>query len=186
MALVLEFLHEPTKGEVRDLFFPQAFHTRKVQVFKEQNIKLTTKFYRQFPVVICSLIRRFLVDTRNRFAFALLVARTFHLTRIRFLCVCQLLGIEFVEHWRGLSVSVTTSQEILDTKVKPFRFTGLGFVSDFPKIFSECDIHISECVPMNLNAFDFAFYRAVQRKTIPMSIETDFIRLWVLHFLKRG
>ena len=71
---------------------------------------------------------------------------------------------------------VTASQEVLDTKVKPFRFTGLGFVSDFAKIFSECDIHISESVPCHLNALDFACYRAVQRKTIPMSVETDFIR----------
>ena len=37
--LVFQFLHELTEGEVRNLFAKEGFHTAKVQVFKEQNIK---------------------------------------------------------------------------------------------------------------------------------------------------
>ena len=72
-------------------------------------------------------------------------------------------------------MSVTASQEVLDTKVEPFRFTGLRFVADFAKIFSEGDIHITECVSVNLNTLDFTFYRAVQREAIPTPVETDTI-----------
>ena len=58
LGLMLQFPHELTEGKVRDLFAPQAFHTFKVQVFKEQNIKLPTKVYRKFPMMIGSLIVR--------------------------------------------------------------------------------------------------------------------------------
>ena len=43
MRLVLEFPHEITKTKVRDLFSPQAFHTSKVQVFKEQDVKTSAQ-----------------------------------------------------------------------------------------------------------------------------------------------
>ena len=57
--------------------------------------------------------------------------------------------------------TVTASQEVFDSKVKPFSLTCLGFVDDFRVIFSECDIHVSECVPCNNNLFDFAFHFTV-------------------------
>ena len=43
MRLVLEFPQELTKRKIGDLFPPQAFHSFKVQVFKEQNIELPTQ-----------------------------------------------------------------------------------------------------------------------------------------------
>ena len=46
---------------------------------------------------------------------------------------------------------VTASQEVLDTHIEPFRFTSLGFGLDFAKIFSERDIHITDCVTCDLN-----------------------------------
>ena len=175
-ALVFEFLRELTKSKVRYLFPPKPFHTRKVQIFKEQDVKLTTEFYRQFPMVVCSLVRRFLVETGNVLAFSFLVVRPFDLARIRFLCVCQLLGILFVEHRRCLSVSVTGSQEVFDSKVEPFSFTRLGFGNDFAIVFSERDIHVSECVSCNLNLLDFSLDFTAQGETIPTSVETNTIR----------
>ena len=77
MGLVLKFLHERTQGEVRNLFTPKFFHTAKVQVFKEQNIKLTTQLDGKFPMVICSLIRSLFMDTCNVLAFALSVVIPF-------------------------------------------------------------------------------------------------------------
>ena len=77
LCLPFEFHDELTEGEVRNLFTPKSFHAVKVQVFKEQNIKLLAEFYRQFPMVVCSLIFSFLVDTGNVLAFPFLVVRTF-------------------------------------------------------------------------------------------------------------
>ena len=95
MALVFEFLIELTKPKIGDLFPPQAFHAFKVQVFKEQNIELATQVYCEFPMVIGSLIRRFLMETRNGLTFSLLVVRPFHLAGIYLLSGCQLIGILF-------------------------------------------------------------------------------------------
>ena len=56
MRLMFEFPHKLTEAEVRDLFTPQAFHTRKIQVFKEQDVKATAQLYREFPMMIRSLV----------------------------------------------------------------------------------------------------------------------------------
>ena len=64
------------------------------------------------------------MDTRNIVAFTFSVVRPFHLTRILTLCFCQLLGVVFVEHWRGISVSVTASQKVSI----PIRFPYLSWV----------------------------------------------------------
>ena len=107
MALVFKLSEKLTKGEVGDLFSPQAFHTRKVEVFKEQYIKTTAQVYREFPMMVCSLVRRFLVDTCNVLTFSFLILRTFDLTRIRLLCSCQRFSVVFVEHRRGISMTIT-------------------------------------------------------------------------------
>ena len=88
LCLPFEFPYELTEGEVRDLFAPQTFHTFKVQVFKEHYIKITAEIYCKFPVVIRSLIRSFLMDTRNLFPTAFLVVRTFQFTGVCLLCFC--------------------------------------------------------------------------------------------------
>ena len=54
-SLVFEFLKEITECKVRDLFSPQGFHAAKVQIFKEQNIKLLTQLNSKFPMVTGSL-----------------------------------------------------------------------------------------------------------------------------------
>jgi len=65
IRLVFEFPHELTEGKIRNLFTKEGFHTAKVQVFKEQNIKLLTEIYRKFPMVVRSLIFSLFMDTRN-------------------------------------------------------------------------------------------------------------------------
>ena len=50
LGLVFEFKNKLTEGKIGDLFTPKVFHTRKVQVFKEHYIKVTTQVYRQFPL----------------------------------------------------------------------------------------------------------------------------------------
>ena len=52
LRLVFEFKQKLAEGKVGDLFTPKVFHTRKVQVFKEHYIKVTTQVYRQFPMVV--------------------------------------------------------------------------------------------------------------------------------------
>ena len=82
LALMFEFLKELTEGKVRDLFAKEGFHTPKVQVFKEQHIKLLAQLYRKFPMVVCSLVRSFLVDTGNVLAFTFTVIRAFDLENV--------------------------------------------------------------------------------------------------------
>ena len=51
---------------------------------------------------------------------------------------------------------------------------------DFRVIFSEGDIHVSECVPCHMNLFDLSLYLTVQGETIPTSnvcdTSDDFLR----------
>ena len=157
VRLVLEFLHKCPECEVRNLFTPKFFHSAQVKVFKEQYVKIPTQVYCEFPMMVCSLIRSLLMDTRNGLALAFLVVRPFDLAGIYFLCFCQCLGVVFVEHWRRIGLTVRASQEVFDTKVEPFSFTCLGFIFDFTIVFSKRDIHVSECVSCHLNLLDFAF-----------------------------
>ena len=47
LCLPLDFLQEFTESNIRDFFTPQAFHTVKVQVLKEQPIKLAYEIQAQ-------------------------------------------------------------------------------------------------------------------------------------------
>ena len=73
-------------------------------------------------------------------------------------------------------MTVTANQEVFDTKIEPFSFTRLGFKLDFAIVFSERDIYVFRRVSINLDAFDSTLYFPMQRKAIPASIQTDFIR----------
>ena len=73
LGLVFEFFKKLTESKVRDLFTPKSFHTVEVQVFKEEYIKVATQVYCKFPMMIRSLIRSFLMNTRNILAFSLLI-----------------------------------------------------------------------------------------------------------------
>ena len=54
--LVFEFFKKLTESEVRNLLAPKVLHSIKVKVFKEHYIKVTAQVYRQFPMMIRSLI----------------------------------------------------------------------------------------------------------------------------------
>ena len=72
-------------------------------------------------------------------------------------------------------MTITASQEVFDSHIKPFGFTRLGFGNDFAIVFSERDIHISKRISCNMNLFDFTLNLTVQRKTIPMPVHSNTI-----------
>ena len=55
LCLPFEFLHESVEPYIGYFPTPEAFHTIKVQRFKEQHIKTTHKFKCEFPMVVFTL-----------------------------------------------------------------------------------------------------------------------------------
>ena len=49
LSLPFDFLHEVSKGVVRDFTSPKALHTFEAQVFEVTDIKLSDKFQSEFP-----------------------------------------------------------------------------------------------------------------------------------------
>ena len=64
-SLPFDLLREFAEGYIRDFATPEAFHALKVQVFKEQPIKLAHEFQSQFPVVVSSLPFNLSVGSRE-------------------------------------------------------------------------------------------------------------------------
>ena len=73
--------HEVTKSKVRDFTSPEAFHASKVQVLKEQPIKLAHEFQSQFPVVVSSLSFNLSVSSRQMESCFLAIAAASHFVR---------------------------------------------------------------------------------------------------------
>ena len=55
-TFILQYLNKLVKGEIRDFTSPQPFHTIKVQSFKDNRIKLLTKFRGELPVEVFALV----------------------------------------------------------------------------------------------------------------------------------
>ena len=61
-ALGLQYLNKLVEGEVRDFTSPQAFHTVKVQGFKDNRIKLFTEFAGKLPLKVFTLVADFPIE----------------------------------------------------------------------------------------------------------------------------
>ena len=64
-ALIPQYLNELVERKVGDFTSPQTFHTIKVQRFKDNRIKLLTKFRGKLPVKVFALVRNLTVKTSD-------------------------------------------------------------------------------------------------------------------------
>ena len=62
-TLILQYLNKLVERKIGDLTTPQAFHTVKVQGFKDNRIKLLAKFACQLPMKVFALVADFLIET---------------------------------------------------------------------------------------------------------------------------
>ena len=62
-TLIRQYLNKLVERKVRDFTSPQAFHTRKVQGFNGNRIKLLTEFRGEVPMKVFALIRDFPIQT---------------------------------------------------------------------------------------------------------------------------
>ena len=79
-TLILQYLDELIEGKIGDLTAPKAFHTIKIQRFKDDRIKPFTKICRKLPVEIFTLIRDLPIQMRYRSHSTPPVIRTFDFT----------------------------------------------------------------------------------------------------------
>ena len=59
LTLIFQYLNKLVEAKVRDFTSPQAFHTVKVQGFKDNGIKPLTQFACQLPMKIFTLVADF-------------------------------------------------------------------------------------------------------------------------------
>ena len=79
-TLLFQYLQKLVKGVIRDFASPKPFHTRKVERFKTEYIKLYAKFSSKFPLPIFSLSGNFSVVSCQRTTRTIPIIRTFDFT----------------------------------------------------------------------------------------------------------
>ena len=102
-ALILQYLNKMVESKIRDLTSPQPFHAVKVQRFKDNRIKLLTKFRGELPVKVFALVRDFPIQACD-LSYAppptvrtLLLTTEFFVERPKFLQgLLQRLGVLFL------------------------------------------------------------------------------------------
>ena len=106
------FFRKLTEGEVRYLFCPisVSYHFMFRSSKKKKNRTFWHKLYSEFPVVVCSLIFSFLVDTGYIPTATVSIIRTLDLPGMCLLCFWrEFISVLFVEHRRRIAFTVTAS-----------------------------------------------------------------------------
>ena len=118
---------EITESQIGHLSSPKPFHTRKIQVLKETDVKLADKFKSEFPVMVFALSLNFAMSSRIVMTRTLAVATTFYLSRQ--LPICLLYGFRrlLIELRRLVFRAIRTSQKSLVAIIEPCSITRLGF-----------------------------------------------------------
>ena len=79
-TLILQYLNKLVERKVRDFTSPKSFHTRKVQGFNRNRIKLLTEFRGKLPLKIFALVADFPIETCDVSHTSPPPVRTFSLT----------------------------------------------------------------------------------------------------------
>ncbi len=160
-------LHELTEAEVRDFLPPETFHAFEIQVLKETHVKQTDEMQCQFPVMVFALASDLAVCSGVVFACAFSVLTTALFSRQRSIRFCHLGSRLFVELWRWVFLTIRTSQERLETEIKPSGLTRLRFGTQAFVIGNDGEIPIAQGVTFHGDTFHVAFEGTVQPKAIP-------------------
>ena len=124
LTLIFHYLNKLVEGKVRDFTSPQAFHTVKVQRFKNNRIKLLTEFACQLPLKIFALVADFPIQTCELPHTSPPTVRTFLFSRKFFVERPKFVQVRFQGVWVLYFLTRVQRQKcVFHTEVCPNAFT---------------------------------------------------------------
>ena len=184
LALILQQLNKRRESKVRDLTSPEAFHRVKVERFKSDRIKASTKVGGEFPVPIQPLTTDFPIQTRKLPNGAPPIIRAFFLATDA-LAEGSQCAQRIFEHLRDMYLFTgAEGQERFHTEICAYTFTRSGQRFSRSIVSDNIKPVFTNRIAADLDIADISVPVAVLVKRKPETVELQALR-WLVPLFER-
>ena len=124
LTLIFQYLNKLVEAKIGDFASPKAFHTVKVQSFKDNRIKLLTEFRGELPMKVFALVRNFPIEACELSDTPPPTVRPFNFTRKAFVERPKFVQGVFQRLWVLYFLTPAKCQvSVFHAEVCPYAFT---------------------------------------------------------------